>query len=260
MSDYFDHPAMSQSKMKVLLENPRIFYLKYITKEIDDKPTVSKNLGNCLDLALTEPEKYADLKVKDTKTTAIEGFITKDWKTKIDIWMNSLNNYKFENDFFDGLEFGKIVKSCQKQFEAYYTYQNIEWKMKADYANIKNGFFIDVKSTKATSYEEFIKDFINYGYHIQAASYALGLQISHNLSVLPTAYYIAVSTVTGEVFAVECSDSLIELGIKEINRGCQIYKTNLETNDWSKNKKMQVLNLPAWKEQQIINNVLGVKL
>lgn len=252
--EYHSHPAMSQSKMKLLLENPRQFYLEHVLLLKQDKPTPSKNLGTCLDLALTEPEAYAALKVKDTKTTSVEGYISKNWKALIDIWIDDLNNYKMEDSFFGSLTFGEIAASCTKQDMIFYSYAGIDWRMKTDYLHRKAGFFIDLKSTKAVTRDEFIKDFFKFGYHIQAASYANGIKIAEKLSYLPRAYYVAVSTKTGEIFAFECSDQVIHLGMMEVDRGCEIYKRNLETCDWAKDQPLSILTVPEWKENQILSN------
>lgn len=254
IQNYYDNPAMSQSKIKVLLNNPRIFYLEYILGQKIDKPTPSKNLGTCLDLALTEPEKYKNLIIKNTKTTTMVNCITQYWKDQIDLWIYSLNNYIFDNDFFGSINLKDIFKTCIKQKELYYKYNNIEWKMKPDFLNVNNGFFIDLKSTCATNYDDFIKDFIKFGYYIQAASYANGMQTYYKLDYLPRAYFVAISTITGEIFAIECGERLMELGLIEINRACNIYKQNLISNEWAKNEKSKVLDLPLWKEQQILDN------
>lgn len=259
-TEYHAHPAMSQTKMKLLLEKPRQFYIEHILGHRIEKPTTSKTLGTCLDLALTDRTAYEALQVKKTKTTSVEGFITENWKMHIDAWIDNLNDYKMEDDFFGGLTFGEIAKTCSLQDMIFYKYRGIDWRMKTDYLNAEAGFFIDLKSTKAESREEFIRDFVKYGYHIQAASYAKGIQIAYKLDYLPRAYYVAISKITGEVFAVECSDQLLHLGTLEINRGCEIYKQNLITNDWAKDKPLTKLVMPEWKEREILfnyNNYFG---
>ena len=252
--NYFDRPEMSQSKLKVLLENPRIFYLEYVLGQRIQEKTTSMNFGTCLDLALTDIDKYNALEVKNTKTTKVEEFITKDWKTKIDYYITELHNYKFDDGFFEGHNFKTIITTCKKQEEIYYTYNDIAWKMKPDFLHVNNEFFIDLKSTKTTNYDDFVKDFVKYGYHIQASSYANGIKIKYKLDYTPLVYYIAISTVTGEIFALQCSQRLLELGMMEIDRGCTIYKENLISGDWGKNKKCQILDLPVWKDQQIVTH------
>jgi hypothetical protein len=253
--DYHNHPAMSQTKMKVLLECPRQFYIEYILgRKVDDK-TPSKNLGNCLDLALTEPEKYNQLLVKHTKTTSVDGYITANWKMLIDEWITNLYQYKFNDDYFDDITFKEIINSCTMQDIIFYKYNDIDWRMKCDFLHIDKEFFIDLKSTRATTYDAYIKDFFNYGYHLQAASYVTGIKAAYSLDYLPQAYYIAISTTTGEIFAVKPSDRLITIGQYQIDKGCEIYKDNLITNAWAKDAPLQILDMPIWQENKIFNRL-----
>lgn len=257
--NYFDRSEMSQSKMKILLESPRLFYKQYILGEKLDKKTdnktISKNFGTCLDSALTEPEKYATFVIKKSATTIIEGCTTESWDNKIKIIIKDLYNYKINDEFFGGLSFKEIIQSCNKQQETYYTFKNIDWKMKTDYQCIDdiNSFFIDIKSTKCTTLKDFIKDFYNYGYYLQASSYSMGLKIFHRLEYLPKAYYIGISTVTGEIFCILCNDKLISFGLMELDYGCQLYHKMINNNLWKKNGDIHVLDIPQWLENKIIN-------
>lgn len=249
---YHAHDAMSQSKMKVLLENPRLFYMTYVTKELTKESTISMNFGTCLDLALTEPEKYKNLIVKNTKTTKLEGHITAEWKLKVEQFIQNLYSYEF--DCWGGITFGDIINSQETTMQdmIFYTYKGIDWRMKTDFLNLENRFFIDLKSTKATTKAEFLKDFFKFGYHIQAASYVNGIKITYGLDEFE-AYYVAISSVTGEIFAVKVSDKLLILGMIEIDRGCDLYNHNLKTPEWDKNDGVTELDAPQWLENLIIN-------
>ena len=251
--DYYAHPAMSQSKMKTLLKSPRQYYLKYIAKVIDDddEHTAPMQLGNCLDWALTEPEKYEALTIKDTKTTKQKDCITIDWKLKIEKWRESLFNYQFTDGFFDGIDFRTIIKVCDTQAELLYTYNDIEWKARTDFIAKDKSFIIDLKSTSATSQEEFEKQAGNLQYYLQSAGYPLAAKICYNLAFLPHFYFLAISTVTGEVFSYYCGEQVQELGMLEIDRGCRLYHHNIATGDWIKDMPTKQLILPQWLENQI---------
>ena len=240
-TEYFAHQAMSQSKMKDLLECPRKFYQDYVLGLRVDEPTKSKTFGTCLDLALTDPEKYKTLLVKNTKTTTLEGYITVDWKN--------------HDDFFEGATFSEIIKNCTLQEKIFFNYNGIEFKGKFDFSCIEQGFIIDLKSTKATTLSEFIKDFFKFGYHIQAATYCTGAKIAYNLTALPAMYYIAISTVTGEIFCLKVSDEVFLYGLSKLDRGCEIYKSNLITNAWAKNSPVSEITLPYWLKRGELNVV-----
>lgn len=253
-SDYFDNPRMSQSKMKDLLISPRYYYLKHIAKVIvDEERSNSLQLGTCIDLALTDVEAYNNLKIKNTKTTNVEGYITAHWKEQIDKWRENLYNYTFEDDYFGSYNFKIITKQCTLQEELYYNYNNIKWKAKLDYLSKDKNFFIDLKSTRRTTFEDFLKDFYNFGYYFQASSYAIAIKKTFNLNYYPTAYYVAISTVTGEVFAIRVSNEAIYIGIKEIDYGCKLYNDNIITQNWAKNQKVVEIGLPVWLQAKINN-------
>jgi hypothetical protein len=251
-AEYHAHPAMSQTKMKLLLENPRVFYMTYITKELEkEKGTIAKNFGTALDLAITEPDKYAKLLVKNCKNTEIPGYITVEWKRKIDKWVKDLQDY-----FVDalGVTFGDIVNAQEVTMQdmIFYNYKGIEWRMKTDILSVTHRFFIDIKKTKCKTKRDFINDFFKYGYHIQAASYVNGIKIKYGLDYFD-AYYFGICDTTGEVFGLHVSNRLLAFGMMEIDRGCDLYNHNLQTNEWSKNEGITELNAPQWVENLIIN-------
>lgn len=252
--EYHNHPAMSYSKLKILLECPRSFYNQYILKlEEKQENTVAMQFGTCLDLALTDPSAYDLLEVKQTKTTTLANSITEEWKIKIAKLVESINSYEM-GIFFNNLTFKDVVKHATCQDMIFYNYLGLDWRMKTDYLAKNYTWFIDLKSTKAKSREEFIKDFANYGYHIQAGSYANGIKLAKSLSFMPRAFYIAISTTTGAIFAGEISEETMALGLMEVNRGTSLYESNLLTQEWAKNEPMSEFNLPDWKKIQITNN------
>jgi hypothetical protein len=250
--EYFEVDAMSQSAMKVFLESPRLYYLTYIEKSIESKKTPSLQFGTCIDLALTDREAYEKLTVKNSKTTTMENCITSAWKFKIDKMLYNLHSYKFDDEYFDGATFEQVIANCTTQDKLFYDFDDVKWKAKLDFMSIKSNCFIDLKSTRATTLEEFIKDFYNFGYHLQAGSYANAMMIKYNLSEYPEAYYIAISTVTGEIFVIHCTKRMLELGIMEITRGNNLYKKYRDNNLWEINKKPILLDLPTWLENKIL--------
>lgn len=252
--NYHDKPEMSQSKMKVLIESPRMYYKQYILGERVDNATKSKQFGTCLDSALTEPEVYATFTIKDCKETSVANCTTKAWNIQIKQILADLQKYRFNDDFFDGMTFKEIELFCTKQQETYYTYNDIEWRMKTDleYINGDSSVFIDIKSTCATTYEQFVKQFFQYKYYLQAASYTKGLQIKHNIASNIPAYYIGLSTITGEIFVIRCSEELIQLGLIEIDYGCRLYHHMMKTQEWSNNADVKVLHAPAWIQNKIL--------
>ncbi len=265
--DYHSHPALSQSKLKVLSDNPRKFYQKYIEKiEVEESDnTVSKQLGTCWDLALTDYPAYLKLKVKDTKTTKVEGCITENWKQTIDKGMLRLRNYQMQlTEFKAGDSYrtlGQLFDNCEKQEILFWKDPKtgeecrgkLDFRFYSDSTGNKMCFIIDLKSTKAETLEEFTRDFIKYKYYLQAAMYCTGKRIKHNLSYYPPFYFAAISTITGEVFTIKVSEQMLAMGLIEMDGLIAKYQSLKLTNDWNIDNPPLIMDLPDWKVQQIIN-------
>lgn len=266
--DYHNHRALCQSKLKVLADNPRKFYLKYIKKiEVEESDnTISKQLGTCWDLALTDYTAYQALKVKDTKTTKVEGCITTGWKQTIDDGIARLRSYSMELPEFKAgdtyLTLGNLFDSCEKQEILFWHDPKTgeQCRGKPDfsfYSDITGNqlcFMIDLKSTKAETEEEFIRDFIKYKYYLQAAMYCTGKLLKHELNFYPLFYFAAVSTITGEIFVRKVSDQMLTYGLIEMDGLIAQYQSLKLTNGWAIDKPPSIMDLPDWKVQQILNN------
>lgn len=261
--DYHNHPALSQSKLKLLAESPRKFYHRYILKlpQTETEHSASKQLGTCWDVALTEPKQYQALIVKDGKTTTVKNAITTAWKQQIDNGIANLNAYELTlPEFAKGdkyFTFGEIAKRCEKQNILFWNdpKTGIACRGKPDFTFYKNGvsFMVDLKTTKAVTFDEFYRDFIKFGYYLQAAMYCTGERINRKLNYYPAFYFIAVSTITGEIFCIKVSDQMLTMGLIEMDGLIALYQYCESTNDWAKNKPPVIADLPDWKTKQIIN-------
>lgn len=266
--DYHNHPALCQSKLKVLADNPRKFYLKYIkeAKIEEGNNTVSKQLGTCWDLALTDYPAYLALKIKDAKTTTIDGCITTGWKQTIDDGITRLRSYVMAlSEFLAGdtyLTLGSLFDACKKQEILFWNDPKTgeQCRGKPDFSFYSDAtenplcFLIDLKSTKAETLEEFIRDFIKYKYYLQAAMYCTGKRLKHELSYYPPFYFVAISTITGEVFVLKVSDQMLTYGLMEMDGLIAKYQNLKSTNGWAIDAAPIVMDLPDWKVQQILNN------
>jgi hypothetical protein len=246
MIDYHQRPEISQSMLKKFAESPRLV-------KVSTEKTVSMNLGTCLDLALTDPVAYSQLKVKDTKTTKVEGCITQHWKQLIDRWTFDLNDYQIKV-LGKTYRFEDVAKICNKQKILFWndpvTGEPCRGKM--DYYHSK--FMIDLKSTSATTFEEFIRQIWKLKYYLQASWYCTGHRETLKTNQYVPFFIIGVSTVTGEIFCVEVSPELLELGIMEQNQLVASYIFTRDNNLWFKNQEQLLLTPPVWLEQQIFNN------
>lgn len=266
--EYHSHPAQSYSKLKVLVENPRKYYNKYIAQIESETSTKSKTLGTCLDLALTDYNAYLALQVKDTKTTTLDGVITKTWKRQIDAWMQDLHNYQMSLPKFqkkDGSYFTllELFNKCKKQEMIFWNDERTNEPMRGmlDFSfyhekdpitGKPNCFWMDLKSTKAETLDEFMRDFEKYHYYLQVACYSTALRVKYNLDYYPDAYYIAVSTATGEIWVLQCSDQMLTLGIMEMNCALNLLQRCRLTNEWSINHPPTIAELSSWRVDKIL--------
>lgn len=239
---YHAYDAMSQSKLKILMDDPREYYNRYVLKQYVDTPTPSKQLGTCLDLALTDPIAYSMLIVKDCKATTAENCITKNWQKSINSWMEKLNNYpmalpEFKRPNGAYFKLGEIFSRCKTQTKMFWTdpetQERCRGKMDYDFYHKTNSFLIDLKSTKATTQAEFERDFIKYKYYLQAAMYCTGYMIEHKLDYYPPFYFVAVSTKTGRIFVIKVSDQMLEMGLKLMNTLLLMYQQFRLTGEWA---------------------------
>lgn len=247
--EYHSNEALSQTKLKKFADSPRIFYIEEILKIKSNDSTVSKNLGTCLDLALTEPDRYNQLIVRDSKTTMLDGFITAHWKKLIDQWIANLNDYDIEL-FGRKVKFYDIAKKCQKQKIMFWNDPKTGELCRGKPDFYHSQFMIDLKSTCATTLEEFIKQIYKYKYYIQAGFYNIGHNELNHYGYVPF-IFIAVSTVTGEVFAVEMSKEFLNYSFDEINTILARYKHYQDNNLWLKNKEQITLDPPQWLKDKI---------
>lgn len=265
-AEYHAHPAMSYSKLKVLIDNPREYWVKHVAKIIPDSNTSSKELGTCLDLALTNSEAYKQLKVKNTKTTSVEGYITEYWQSQINLWVADIYKYKMVLPEFQTvasyLTLEQIIKSCINQEKIFWADEKTGEDCRAmlDWHFFNNGlcFLIDLKSTKAKTYQKFMKDFEDYHYYLQAAKYSTALRIKYNLNYYPPAYYVAISTATGEIFVVKVSDQMLTYGLMEMDYGLAFYQRCKQTNEWAINKPPVVAELSPWTINKILNQYQSI--
>lgn len=261
--EYHAHPAQSYSKLKVLIDNPRQYYNRYILNLAEDTKTPSKNLGTCLDLALTDFDVYQSLQIKNTKTTSVDGFITAGWKSQVDVWMNDLYSYQMELPEFqrsDGsyLTLKQIFDKCTKQEMIFWDDPKTGEPMRAmlDFTFYQNGtcFWLDLKSTKAETFEKFMRDFEDYHYYLQVGTYSTALQIKYSLDYYPPAYYVAVSTTTGEIWVVKASDQMLTYGCIEMDTALGLLQHYRNTDSWCKNKPPIIAELSTWRTKKIIDN------
>lgn len=254
--EYFAHPALSYSKLKVLDESPPKFYRRFFLGE-DEPKSDALRFGSAWDDWMTNQDEFdTKWKIKTTETTKVDNAITQKEFNSIIAMTDSVNNYNGfpGGDTFHGLTLKKIFEISQKQsiFFSKYPNTDVETKAKPDlflhYKGKNNDIiaFFDLKSTKAESKSEAEKSFFNYKYYLQAAIYSSHIKDFLGLNYYPDGYYIFCSKSTYEVFAFKISYDVLLYGLKEYERLIYKYIDYRDNNKWFQNSECSEIILPRW--------------
>lgn len=265
MTDYFSHPAMSQSKLKDLKKSPRHFWLKHLApNKIVEPETDAMRFGSAVHCALFEPDlfhaKYYVAPEDINRRTKAgreqwEGFIaahpdgliiTQQQLDDINAIVDSVmqkNTTKF------------LLRNGEFEKEIYWTdaETGIECKGKMDYfiepcERFPSGIIIDLKTTQNADQNEFSKAILNFGYYNQVAFYCAGIKNIYKTDDYPIFIFIPVEKNP----PFECSffaadENILEIGLKENNKLLNIYKSCINDGHWpGYNDKIQPINLPIW--------------
>lgn len=265
MTDYFLHPAMSQSKLKDLKKSPRHFWLKHLaSNRVAEPETDAMRFGRAVHCALFEADLFA------TRYIIIPGDIdrrTKSGKEKWELFVGQHADKNFltaEQDadikaIVDSVRQKNttklLLRNGQPEKEIFWTdlYTGVECKGKLDYfiepcARFPTGIIIDLKTTQNADPHEFSKTVLNLGYYNQVAFYCTGIKTIYNLSDYPIFIFIPVEK--NQPF--ECSffaadENILEIGLKENNKLLNIYKSCINDGHWpGYHDKIQLINLPIW--------------
>lgn len=268
--NYFDNPAISQSKLKDLKQSPKHFWIKHLSpNKIIEEPTEAMQFGTLVHTCLFEHKKFLDKyivmpkfdkRAKDGKTAHLE-FVTKnagktcvveeDYITAINI-KNAVLNKKTSSILFG--KPGLIEKELYWHDEL----TGIKCKAKLDYfiepcAEFPNGFIIDLKTTINAKPDEFASSLFKFGYYNQQAHYCKGVKTIYKTSGYPDFMFIPVE----KVLPYECSflvgdENMLNIGLKENHKLLSLYKQCLDTDNWyGYEDKLQPITLPVWAANKL---------
>lgn len=198
-TNYWDHPAVSQSKLKDL-DPPALYFARHIAKTVPGKDTAAMRKGRALHAALLEPESF------DARFPVFEGKLqtaaSKAEYAQLDGVASRLDGCALRDINGDGGDLADIramVESIRRHPRASKlvsaaipgtTEQPYEWgdpitgitcKMRLDFAVDIGGecALVDVKKTTegGTKTEAIERSIWNFGLHLQAAHYTAGARV-----------------------------------------------------------------------------------
>jgi exodeoxyribonuclease VIII len=265
IQNYYNNPAISNSKLKLLKQSPRHFWNAYINPNRQPQvDTPQMALGRAIHHYILEHDSfnvhYAVLPVVNGRTNA-GAVILKDFKLE-----HVGKNFITQDDFIiiqgmreSLLSYKQIATWLERgvaEKEFYYkdNLTGVDCKAKLDYLiepNFINGLILDIKSTNNASVDEFNKSIYNYGYYRQAPFYIDA--INQHYGELCDFIFIAVEkTAPYEFTLLRASDEMVKIGREENNKLLDIYSKCLATDTWNGyNKNIIDVDLPAWAIKQI---------
>lgn len=265
MSNYFDNPALSQSKLKEFKKSPKHYWSKYVDPERkEEEPTEEMKFGKALHCSILEPDLFKnnymvipkiDKRTKDGKAEyasymqlSMGKEIISDENLK-DIEL--MNNVLFSKDSSKLLKCGGLV-----EHELYWRDNefDIDCKAKLDVFiqpnNVfKNGVIVDIKTTQDATPDVFTRSIDKYGYYNQAAFYCNAVKQIYNTVDLPMFIIIAMEkTSPYEINFFELDNKSIKFGIRENKQLMSKYKECLTTGNYhGYEDKINSISLPAYK-------------
>lgn len=266
-AQYHANPAVSHSKLEVFRRRPRLYQMRYVTKELPaPEPTAAFRIGSATHCAVLEPEKFPTLYAQRP-----EG-IDRRTKEGRAAW-ESFTAQNVGKEFIDGEEWAQICAMMNAvrcnplagQLLAQGT-PELSWRVetgalplqcRTDWFNPKGcelsagrPYVADLKtieSLDADAFRSFEKACFSWGYHRQAGFYLpliteiIGAPVTDFFFVAvekQAPFGVAVFRLTDEAVATGQDESLADLRRLKICR---------ETDNWPNiEPEVTELGLPKW--------------
>ena len=186
--DYYEHPAMSQSKLKDLKKSPKHFWAKHIDHDrLPQEETEAMKLGSLFHCLLLEWDHFSDRYIiapqLDKRTKEYKAWLTnKSWELEIKDIITQ-QEYNAAQKMVKALQAKKIMQLMfsmqgliEKEFYWTDKITQVPCKMKLDFfiepcSLLPKGAIIDFKSTQDACHEAFSISVNKYGYYNQQAFY-----------------------------------------------------------------------------------------
>lgn len=268
--NYFDHPAISQSKLKDFKRSPKHYWTKYLDhNRILEEETPAMKFGKAVHMAVFEPERFAfEYKVLPSvdKRTKEGKLILKDLE---EANPNAIFICREESDQIINIHANLYQKNASKFFlnnqsavaehEIFWLDQDtrLECKAKLDLFIPPSeynpyGLVIDLKTTIDAREKSFSKSIHNFGYYNQAAWYCEAVKQFYRLSDHPTFIIIAIEkSAPYECGFYAVDEGMLEMGLLENRRLLNQLAECQKNNAWPGYKDEIVpIALPHYAMQQ----------
>jgi exodeoxyribonuclease VIII len=260
--DYYDHPAMSQSKLKEFKKSPKHYFAKYVQKQTIETTDAMK-FGNIFHTLLLEPLKFAeryilmpslDKRTKEYKEWEKNNILNEKDKEKI----ITFAEYNSAKQMVEALKPKKVIKELFNlggliEQDFFWVGSGVECKMKLDMfiepcEQVPNGAIFDYKSTNDALPDAFSNSIYKYGYYNQVAFYRNGIKTIYNTNDYPDFYFVAIEKEAPFESAIyEADDIIMDIGLNENKKLLKMYKECLESNHfYGYDETIKKISLPQW--------------
>lgn len=235
---------LSSSMLKLILDNPEMYYKKYILKNEKDEHKDHFDTGTAIHAHILEPDEYAKNVVffEGTRRGKVWDEFKKINEDKLilgDLQRIQLDN--MYNAFIKSEQGPKLISGGQAEVSLFTELSNNAVKVRADYINFDKKYIIDVKSTSGIITEEKFKQMVEGkfgGYDIQAALYVdaysnllkrilipIGSDNYSNIIIhheIYSFYWIVISKDFDDIKFFKASEALIKQGREKYKKAMRL--------------------------------------
>lgn len=273
--DYFDYPAVNHSKIKDIDISERYYYLKYITKEIEEEDKEAYIFGGLVHCILLEEDEVENryLFVGDIDKR------TKEYKELVKSNLNKIiikdKDYILAKKMVDAIKNNAYYNKLMKYKEHIITELPIFWfddetglQLKAkpdfmiapipDHPVLSNGLIVDLKTISDIS--KFQSSIVKYKYYSQASWYCEAYKQYFNTNENPHYLNLFIEkNISCHIMWNSWPSYLLEIGDKLNRIRLSKLKKCLDDNIWNgldNEDKPVELELLPWQIKEI-NKLIG---
>ncbi|CAK0773445.1 Exodeoxyribonuclease VIII [Gammaproteobacteria bacterium] len=253
--DYHAMPRLSSSDVRRLLRSPAHYQAGLIATE----DTEAMRFGRALHASILEPETFTDhfavapkcdKRTKEGKATWSEfqdthqgkEIISVDDILTISIMRESIRLHPVASHAFTG---------GSAELTALWDCNGHPCQARFDYLKRSRGVAFDLKSTCDASPEGFSKSIATFGYHIQAAWYAMGFKAVTGEDLADFVFIAIEKTAPYAVAAYRLDDEAMQIGKHQCLRALKILETCKADDHWpGYGDNLQGITLPRWAMMQ----------
>ena len=250
--DYHAINRLSSTNVRRLLRSPA-HYLEGLKESRDSSETL--RLGSAIHAGLLEPETFSsryviapkvDRRTKAGKDAWAEfsnanpgkGYISAEDAYLIEQMRISLHAHPLGARAFTG---------GTAELTALWDVEDQPCKARFDYLKRARGVGFDLKSTCDASHDGFARSIAQYGYHIQAAWYAIGYKVVTGEDLKDFIFVAIEKTPPYAVAVYRIEDYSLEEGKRKCLIAIDTLKKCLDENYWpGYSESLESIKLPAW--------------